>query len=367
MIRVDIVDPPAYSPPYDHSLAAALARAGAGVRLVRSRFAFGEVPVADGYTTLDHFYRYARGPAGSRSRFATKALEHVPDMLSYHRIARAADIVHLQWLTFPLLDLRLLPRRPTVLTLHDPPGGRATDWPGVLRRGLQRLDAVVVHTPHARDWLEQTLGVDPARVHVIRHGALDYLAELDATPPPELPVAPDKPVVLCFGLIRPYKGIDTLLEAWRGITGAELWIAGRPMMDVAPLQAAAPPGVRFLPRFTSEAEQAALFRAADIVVAPYQNAGRFGFSGVLATALAFGKPIVTTDVGGFQELVELGGARAVPAGDSAALHDALAALIEAPTARAELAAGAVAAAAGPYSWEAAATATLALYETILRR
>src|SRR5205823_414632 len=81
--------------------------------------------------------------------------------------------------------------------------------------------------------------------HLIPHGAFDYLVELpgERRLPPEL--AGDsslgRPVVLCFGLLRPYKGIDVLLEAWRGIEGAELWIVGAPRMDIDPLPAAAAP------------------------------------------------------------------------------------------------------------------------------
>jgi len=48
-VRVVLADPPAFTPRYDHELAAALARAGAEVELVTSRFRFGEAPPADGY------------------------------------------------------------------------------------------------------------------------------------------------------------------------------------------------------------------------------------------------------------------------------------------------------------------------------
>ena len=48
-MRVIIADPPAFTPPYDHELASALARAGAEVELVTSRFRFGPVPDPDGY------------------------------------------------------------------------------------------------------------------------------------------------------------------------------------------------------------------------------------------------------------------------------------------------------------------------------
>ena len=109
-MRVQVVDPSAYTPPYDRALCAALARAGADVELVTSRFAYGDVPSADGYRVNELFYRQAgRFAAGGRARFPTKLAEHVPDMLRYRRHAREADVVHWQWLTVQPVDTFLLP------------------------------------------------------------------------------------------------------------------------------------------------------------------------------------------------------------------------------------------------------------------
>lgn len=369
-LSVQLVDPSAFTPPYDHALCGALARAGARVELVTSRFGYGDVPAADGYTVREAFYRWAPGRPGSRTRRAAKLAQHVPDMLRYARRARDADVVHFQWLTVQPLDVHLPPlalpprrRPPLVLTAHDvlPREPR----PGQLKaqcRLYERADAVVVHSEHGAARLRDELGIDPARVHAIPHGAFTHFAELrDPAPlPPEL-AAVERPVVLCFGLIRPYKGIDVLLEAWRGIGDAELWIVGLPKMDLAPLRAAAPPGVRFVPRFVADAELPAFFRRADLVVLPYREIDQ---SGVLFTALAFGKPLLLSAVGGFPEVAATGAAELVPPGDRAALHAALARLLGDGAARERLAAAARAAAAGPYSWDAIAAQHLALYERL---
>ena len=365
-MRVDLVDPPAYSPPYDHALAAALARHGASVRLVTSSFAYGQAPAPDGYTREERFYRHARGPAGSRVRALTKRAEHPLDMLRYRAAAaRDADVVHFEWLTVPRLDLRLLPARPTVLTIHDPlERGRERPLPA---SAFASVDAVVVHSEYAKQVVVDQHQLDPERIHVIRHGALGEKPSPSDGFSPSIPselIDDGTPVVLSYGLIRPYKGVETLLAAWRGIEHAQLWIVGRPMIDVSGLFVAAPAGARLVPRFVTAQEEAALFDRADLVVLPYERSERFGFSGVLATALGHGKAIVLSDVGGFAELAAAGAARLVTAGDAAALHETLAELIADGDQRARLAAAAAQAASEQYSWDAAARATLALYETI---
>ena len=368
-MRVDIVDPPAYSPPYDHALAAALARLGVSVRLVTSEFAYGDPPAADGYSRDELFYRHALGPAGSRLRALSKRAEHPLDMLRYRRAAaRDADVVHFEWLTVPRLDLRLLPRRPTVLTIHDPLIRSHPPREPLPASAFAHVDAFIVHSEFAKQAVLQQHGLNPDQVHVIHHGVLGIgeafyppTAQNASRIPTEL--ADDgTPVVLSYGLIRPYKGIETLLHAWRGITDAQLWIVGRPMIDLSSSRAAAPAGARLVPRFVTPAEEAALFERADIVVLPYERSERFGFSGVLATALGHGKAIVLSDVGAFSELASV--AHLVPAGDAQALHEALEQLIADEGERARLAAAAAEAAAKEYSWDAAAQATLALYETI---
>ncbi len=370
-MRVHIVDPSAYTPPYDHALSAALAAAGADVELFTSRFAYGPVPAPQGYLRHEFFYhstRAARGDsrAAQRARRALKLAEHVPDMLRYRRLAREADVVHFQWLSVQQLDGRLLPApgpggRPClVLTAHDvlPREGSARRR-AAQRRLYDRFDAVVVHSEHGRQRLTHELGVDERRVHVIAHGAFAHLADLPAGPPP---FQTDKRVVLFFGLLRPYKGLDVLLEAWRGIDDAELWIVGMPRMDIAALLADAPPNVHFVPRFVGDAELPAYFARADLVVLPYREIEQ---SGVLFTALAFGKPLLVSDVGGFAEVAQRGAAHAVAPGDPAALHDALAGLLANPAALGALGERALAAAHGDYSWETIASRTLALYEQLL--
>jgi len=385
-VSVHIVDPSAYTPPYDDALCRALGAAGAEVELYTSRFAYSPVAPAEGYERREFFYRGAPGGAGSRQRRLAKLAQHVPDMLRYRTAANAADVVHFQWLSVQHLDRYLLPanrtasgsRRPLVLTSHDilprepRPGQRAAQ-----RRLYDRFDAIVVHSAHGRERLIEELGVDPARVHVIAHGVLrpwedapggegSGRAAGEAPLPPELRDS-HAGVVLFFGLIRPYKGLDILLDAWRGLAagrtgGVELWVVGMPRMDISLLQAAAPAGVRFLPRFVYGREILGLMRRARFVVLPYREIDQ---SGVAFTALGAGVPLLLSDVGGFPEIAATGAARTVPAGDRAALAKALEELLGDPAALAVMAGHARAAAAGEYAWDAIARSTLELYERLL--
>jgi glycosyltransferase involved in cell wall biosynthesis len=137
-------------------------------------------------------------------------------------------------------------------------------------------------------------------------------------------------VVLFFGYIRRYKGLDTLLEAWplvrRERPGATLVVAGESYEDLAPYRALAEaaggePAVRMWTRYIPDDEVEALFKAADVAVLPYRSATQ---SGVTHVAYAMGVPVITTDVGGLAETVQPGRTGAVvPPEDPAALARAI--------------------------------------------
>jgi len=136
-------------------------------------------------------------------------------------------------------------------------------------------------------------------------------------------------VVLFFGYVRRYKGLDVLLDAWplvRARRPATLVVAGEFYEDPAPYRARAAaaggePQVRLLERYLDDSEVEAVFKAADVVVLPYRAATQ---SGVTHVAYALGLPVITTDVGGLSETVrpdETG--LIVPPGDPAALAGAI--------------------------------------------
>ena len=366
-MRVTVVDPPAYTPPYDHALCAALADRGHDVTLATSHFRFGAVPEPRGYRRDERFYRIAPGSV------AAKALQHPLDTLRLARSTRTAqtDIVHFQWLPIPNVDRLLVRRfpRPVVLTAHDvTPREVRTGARSGTAAVLRAVDAVVVHSRAGAARVAAEAGVPDERIHLIPHGAFAHLTQLPAGPPPEaLASLENRRVVLFFGLVRPYKGVDLLVEALAGTPDdVVLLVVGMPRMPLAALEERArelgiADRVRFVPHFVPDRDVAAYFRRADLVVLPYREIEQ---SGVLYTALAFGTPLLLSAAGGFPEIAEHGAARLFVPGDAGSLRTALAELLADEPARRELARAALVLA-ELHSWERVAALTEALYEQLL--
>lgn len=371
-ISVQVVDPPAFTPPYDHALCGGLADAGVEVELVTSKFSHGPVPEARGYLVEERFYRAADrfGSVHPLLRRALRATEHIPEMLSYARSVKrpgGPDIVHWQWLPIPGLDTHLLgSHHPRVFTMHWRLPETDSRIGHQLTRVLGQFDAVVSHTEHGARRLAEDFGVPTERIDVIPHGALDYLTRQATVEPlpPEL-AGVEGPVILAFGLVRPYKGTEVLIQALDQVPEAELWVVGKPMMEMSEIRelADARPGrVRFVERFVPDQEIPAFMRRADLVCLPYRNIEQ---SGVLYAALAFGKPLVLSDVGGFPEIAAEGAARLHPAGDSTALGLLLSELLSSPEELRSLGDAALRLAADRYSWNQIGRQTAALYRRLL--
>jgi len=351
-MRVALVDPLAYTPPYDHALASALADKGHAVTLLTSRFPHGRAPEPDGYAREELFAPLStRVFRRSPLRLAAKGIEYAPSVARLlRRIERLdPDVVHVQWLPRPEVDLRWLRRmaddRPVVLTAHDvlPRRRRAMPvWPDV----LETAERVVVHSQRGVEQLVE-LGLGRERIAQISHPVFPA----DPLPPPK------GRTLLFFGLIRDYKGLDVLLEALPQIPDAKLVVAGDPVDPVRKTG-----GVNWRLGFVPEAEVPRLMAEAAAVVLPYR---RLDSSGVLATAIGYGRPVVVSDVGSLGEIVrEYGAGEVVPPGDPKALAEATSRLLE-PAALKAAHAGAKKAA-KQLTWKKAAQAHDKLYREVRR-
>ncbi len=348
-MRVVLADPPAFTPAYDHELAAALARAGADVELVTSRFRFGDVPAADGYARRESFYPLSSRLFGrSRLRLPLKALEHPLGLAALRR--RPADILHLQWLAVPELDARLFrPDAPSVFTAHDVLPRRTAHKRELWRQLLARFDRVIVHSDYGRAALAE-LGVD---ARVIPHPVF----------PSDVERNDDGHTVLSFGVIRPYKGLGDAIEAVRRAGNARLIVAGDPVEPVTGHRTAASGlDVDWRLGYLSQQEADRAFADATVAVFPYRP--ELDQSGALLRALGAGLPAVAYDVGGIAEpITRYGAGRVVSAGDVDALAVALHDLLSDGDALEQARAGARRAR-EELTWDAAAAAHLALYTEI---
>jgi glycosyltransferase involved in cell wall biosynthesis len=174
----------------------------------------------------------------------------------------------------------------------------------------------------------------------------------------EAPPAPSDgpPQLLFFGFVRPYKGLDVLLEAMPAVhraTGATLRVVGEMWGDPEPLHAQVrrlglDEVVNLELRYAGNDELPALFAASSIVVLPYRSATGCG---PLQLAFGAGRAVVGSAVGSIAEVVQEGrSGLLVPPDDPEALAEALVRSLE-PSTLATLTAGA-AEAAEEFSWEA---------------
>jgi glycosyltransferase involved in cell wall biosynthesis len=346
-MRVVIADPPAYTPPYDRSLAAALARAGAEVELVTSRFRFGAVAEPEGYEAREWFYPLSSRIGGSRLRLAVKAVEHP---LGMARFALAKpDVVHLQWLGAPELDRWLFrPRSPAVLTAHDIIPRRTLAKTSMWRALFDRFERVVVHSERGREQLVD-FGLPPRKIRVIAHPV--FRSEVDRRD--------DGRTALCLGLIRPYKGTEDAVEAVLGVDEARLLVVGDPRVPLDGLMQTAGERAEWRLGYLPDAELRRALSEATVGLFPYRE--EIDLSGALLQVLGAGVPTIVYDIGGLGEVVARFGAGAVvPAGDVDAMSAALRLLIEDADALAAAQRGAERAR-DELTWEASAAAHLDLY------
>lgn len=369
-LRALLVDPSLFTAPYNAALTEGLVAAGVDAQWATRPTRPGdrqEIPLE---RTDPFFYRRVEqaGWLPGPLKPVAKGMAHLGGLAALLRRIGASrpDVVHLQWVVVPPLDVPAMAwikrLRPLVFTVHDtvPFNGQKMSW--LQRVGhdgpLRMAHRLIVHTRSGRDAL-LARGVPARKIAVIPHGPLRLPVP---TPPQQGPRDPRWTCVL-FGEIKPYKGLDLLIEAVARLTRQQrdalrIVVAGRPRMDLAPLQAqiaklglAAQFDLR--PVRQSEEQMAVLFGEADCFLFPYRQ---IDASGVYFLVKGLGKWLIASRVGIFAEDMEAGrDGTLVPAEDVGALAQALAEGIASRPRQdvARLASG---------SWDAIGQATRALYQ-----
>jgi len=291
------------------------------------------------------------------------------------------DVLVLQWWTAATLHTYLALARaarragvPVVIEFHEIQDTGEASVPLVARYCrrlmpalLARASGALVHNRHDLGLLRRTYGdtVERLAVEIAPHGPYDHLPAAGSHPgrEPGTPAEPDDTTrLLFFGLIRPYKGLEDLIEAFNSLTPEQaraftLTVVGetwegwtRPAELIA--TSPHPERITFVNRYVSDAEAGGFFGRADALVLPYR---RGSASGPLQIAMSVGLHVLLYEVGGLVEAVEdYKGAVLVPPGDVAALR---AALLELPLRRALRYPD-------PHSWAATAAALTRLTETV---
>ena len=232
---------------------------------------------------------------------------------------------HAQWTVAPQFDrwtwtgIHAL-RKPIVVTIHDviPHERHDVDRAHAIWMA-EHADAVIVHGDALRNSLLSISAADPANVHVLPHGNFTFVADDFAQASPaaaraSLSLGADDVVILFFGFIRPYKGLDELLEALALlrqdasgrfghvrllVVGRALPSSGEParlrqLIDDLDISGA----VTWIDEYVDLSEVGRFFLAADLVV-PYRSGSQ---SGVLQLAYAFDRPAIVTRVGSIEEV-----------------------------------------------------------------
>ncbi len=319
-----------------------------------------------------------------------KSWKRLPDLGMIWQEAQSKRIFHSQWTlgaAFDRLSWRMLKAagKRIVYTAHDVlPHERI---PKDIAHSVwlyRHADAVIVHGQALKQTLLEISGINPAKVHVMPHGNFHpiadfYMQAADGRPwdrtraRDSFGLAPQDRVVLFFGFIRPYKGLDTLIGACQCIQKQEnggnlrLLIAGQTLADFwkahdyadkikgAGLEAQTMYAIQYIPM----EEVARYFLAADVVALPYKSGSQ---SGIVQMASAYSRPVVVTDVGSISEVVEEGiTGTIVPPDNPAAFADALMPLLNQPDLAERMGRQGRLRGETDFSWERIAAQTEAIY------
>lgn len=327
---------------YSHNLANALVDAGHQV-IFAGPIGFEMARFSSRYELIEVFDKFKPHSGPIRS-FLHRVREFRPDIVHFQGAQTPEFYLLLLWLLKRLTRARFVWTPQDVLSNSHRPWHTAT-----LKRVYASMGHVFLNAKQNMDVITDLFGVPANRITVLQMPELlGFIRdELPAELPPELTLDPDRPLVLAFGLIEERKGLDTLIKAFadlrKGGSNAALLIMGAALMDVQSLRdaiagLALEADVQIIDRYATFEEINGVFGRANHVVMAYHNGWN---SGVLITAYGYGKPVIASRVGGFDELVTDGETGfLVPPRDPGALAVAMERVLSDPQAYDAMRAGA---------------------------
>lgn len=348
---------------YCHNLCNALAEAGHEVVLATA--IENELdPFPRSYRILGVFDRFTPH-LGPLRAFLRTARELDPDLIHFQGAQRPEFYLLVWWIMRRLTRARFVWTPQDVLSNSLKPYHRR-----LLRFVYGRMEHVFLNARQNLGPVVDMFGVPRERITVLPIPDLVAFArrDLGRAAPPEIMLDTSAPMLLCFGLIEERKGIGTLIKAFARLRAmgktATLLIMGKALTDTAPFETAlaetglSTTDVQMISRYATFEEMNALFERAQAVILPYHSGWN---SGVLAAAQGYGRPVIATTVGGFDEVVDHEGTGLlVPPRDEVALADAMARLLDDPALHGRLSAGAMQASAQA-SWSEVAAITSEIY------
>ncbi|NLI13379.1 glycosyltransferase family 4 protein [Pelotomaculum propionicicum] len=319
-------------------------------------------------------------------RQSLKAIEYCVNLLAFRlRFAlRKPDIVHIQWLPlithlpFEYWFLQSLKRQKIklVYTVHNVlPHDTGRRYFDTFYKVYRLVDALICHTRVTKARLVSEFSVSPSKIHIVPHGPVFHDVQRITVNAAKdyLNIPRDLPLILFLGTLRPYKGLEFLLAAWRLVVAQRpetlLIIAGegeakyKRIISSHIVQTGLKNRVKTDFRFIPVRELPLYYQAADILVYPYKEIEQ---SGALFTGMAFAKPIVATTVGGIPEvLIDQHNGLLVDYGNKEAFSKAVVTLIDQLDLRMLLGRNALQELQEKYSWDVIAKETLDCYREIM--
>jgi glycosyltransferase involved in cell wall biosynthesis len=294
-----------------------------------------------------------------------------------------ASLLHAQWWSLPLAPVYLclcgifkLSRRPIVFTIHNVLSHEHSPLFFQLSRLLFSMgDHFIVHSQLNRQQLMDSYAIPSKAISRIPHGPLDLQVNANANRSiirAELGFSPRHKVVLLFGAIRPYKGVETAISAFARVRAqipearllivGKVWHHWKPYKSLINHLGIGKQVVTHL-EYVPSAEVHRYFCTADLVILPYHHFD--SQSGVGGTAVSFRKPLIVTKVGGLPDLV-VDRHAVVPPADSTALAEAMAGCLNDPERLKKMARDADTVA-QKLSWNGIAKQTVAVYESLITK